>query len=97
MPSSRLWSFAAAGGRTPRTSRLLVLRSTRDTRDLASTFEATLRAVYPARTSDTLAALRATGPWPGPGIVWMTVEGRRAPHGGTAPRCPPGPVTPAGD
>ena len=77
LPSSELWSFAAAGG-TPTTSRLLVLRSTRTLRDLAVTFEATLHAAYPARTADLVASLTGSAPWPGPGIVWMWVEGRRA-------------------
>jgi transcriptional regulator with XRE-family HTH domain len=78
MPSSSVWSFAAAGGRRPRTSRLLVLRSSHAIRDIATTFEATLRAAYPARLADTLGALCGTSPWPGPAIAWMAVEGRRA-------------------
>jgi transcriptional regulator with XRE-family HTH domain len=56
-------------------SRLLVLRSTTATRDVAHRYEATLAAAYPARTRDVVGAL--AGPaqaWPGPGIVWMRVE-----------------------
>ena len=61
------------------TSRLLVLRSTTATRELAKTFEATLRAAYPARTSDVVAALTGERePWPGAGLVWMRVERGRA-------------------
>ena len=41
----------------PATSRLLVLRSTRDLRDLARAFESTLAAAYPARAADVVAAL----------------------------------------
>jgi transcriptional regulator with XRE-family HTH domain len=78
LPSSQLWSFMAGGGRRPGTSRLLVLRSTPELRDLAVTFEATLRAAYPARLGDTLDALCGTSAWPGPGVAWMQVEGRRA-------------------
>jgi transcriptional regulator with XRE-family HTH domain len=78
IPSSEVWSFATAGGRRPRTSRLLVLRSSHAIRDIATTFEATLRAAYPARLADTLAALCSTAPWPGPSVAWMAVEGRRA-------------------
>jgi transcriptional regulator with XRE-family HTH domain len=76
LPSAEMWS-RMAGDTT--TSRLLILRSTATTRGLAGTFEATLRAAYPARTSavvDSLTTDRA--PWPGPGIVWMRVEGGRA-------------------
>jgi hypothetical protein len=58
-------------------SRLLVLRSTTATRQLARDFEATLRAAYPARTADVLAALRNRADWPGPGIVWIRIEGDR--------------------
>lgn len=78
LPSSAVW-HAAAGTSDPTTSRLLVLRSTRDLRELAVTFEATLRAAYPARTRDILDALAgATAAWPGAGIVWMRVESARA-------------------
>lgn len=58
-------------------SRLLVLRSTAATRQLARAFEATLHAAYPARTADVLAALRDRADWPGPGIVWIRIEGER--------------------
>jgi transcriptional regulator with XRE-family HTH domain len=76
--SADLWRFVAAD-ETPPTSRLLVLRSTRTTRELANTFEKTLRAAYPARTVDVVRALTtADAPWPGAGIVWMRVPGGRA-------------------
>ena len=74
LPSADLWRFAAADG-APATSRLLVLRSTRDLRELASTFRATLAAAYPARAADVAAALTSDAPWPGPGIAWMRVDG----------------------
>jgi transcriptional regulator with XRE-family HTH domain len=77
LPSSELWRFASVDA-NPSTSRLLVLRSTKALRDLASSYEATLRAAYPARTADVLESLTGTAPWPGPGIVWMWVEGRSA-------------------
>lgn len=76
LPSADLWSRVDPATTT---SRLLVLRSTAATRELARTYEATLGAAYPARTPDVTAAL--TGPgrrWPGPGIAWMRVEGARA-------------------
>jgi len=57
-------------------SRLLVLRSTNATRELARRFEATLSTAYPARTHDVVLALTtATAPWPGSGIVWMHLHG----------------------
>lgn len=78
LPSARLWSFVSSSARDPRTSRLLVLRSTRDTRMLAREFADTLRSAYPARAVDLVSSLRGAAPWPGPGIVWMQVEGRVA-------------------
>ena len=56
-------------------SRLLVLRSAAATRKLARDFEATLRAAYPARTDRVIASLREGAAWPGPGIVWIRIEG----------------------
>jgi transcriptional regulator with XRE-family HTH domain len=58
-------------------SRLLVLRSTAATRELARRFESTLRAAYPARAVDVIRALRDGARWPGPGIVWIRIEGER--------------------
>lgn len=58
-------------------SRLLVLRSTASTRQLARDFERTLRAAYSARSVDVVSALRGGVPWPGPGIVWIRIEGER--------------------
>lgn len=60
-------------------SRLLVLRSTLATREVARRFEATLATAYPARTADLLAALTSpSAPWPGSGIVWMTLDADQA-------------------
>jgi transcriptional regulator with XRE-family HTH domain len=77
LPSSELWRFGGVDGQ-PTTSRLLVLRSTTAMRELASAFEATLHAAYPARTADVVASLTGSSPWPGAGIAWMWVEGRKA-------------------
>jgi transcriptional regulator with XRE-family HTH domain len=75
LPSADLWRFANPDGRAT-TSRLLVLRSTQATRETANRYAATLRAAYPARTRDVIAALLTRdAPWPGPGIAWMRVEG----------------------
>ncbi len=56
-------------------SRLLILRSTATTRDLARSFETTLRTAYPAATRDVVGALTAGGAWPGAGIAWVRIEG----------------------
>jgi transcriptional regulator with XRE-family HTH domain len=58
-------------------SRLLILRSTEATRDLARQFESTFKAAYPARPRDVVAALTSGAPWPGPGIVWIRIDGER--------------------
>ncbi len=76
LPSADLWARLDPATLT---SRLLVLRSTAATRELARTYEATLSAAYPARTSDVIAALTGPDrPWPGPAIAWMRVEVSRA-------------------
>ena len=78
LPSADLWGFAT-GDAPAATSRLLVLRSTRSLRELANTYAATLRAVYPARAADVLEALMTgTRRWPGAGILWVRVEGSSA-------------------
>jgi transcriptional regulator with XRE-family HTH domain len=63
----------------PAVSRLLVLRSTITTREIANRYEATLAAAYPARAEDAIRALTtASAPWPGPAIVWMRIDVGRA-------------------
>lgn len=57
-------------------SRLLVLRSTVSTREIARQYGATLATAYPARTRDVVLALTTpTAPWPGSGIVWIHLDG----------------------
>lgn len=56
-------------------SRLLILRSTATNRALARTFEATLRAAYPASTREAVKSLVAGDPWPGDSIIWVRIEG----------------------
>lgn len=70
-------SDLVGAGLEPTVSRLLVLRSTATTRRLARDFEATLRAAYPAQTAEVIASLRGGTAWPGPGIVWVRIEGDR--------------------
>lgn len=77
LPSADIWPFISPD-EPPTSSRLLVLRSTRAMRELAVTFEATLRAAYPGRAADALEALTtASGPWPGAAILWVAVDGGR--------------------
>lgn len=80
LPSSLPFRSAVAErGTEPAVSRLLLLRSTIDSRALARQFAATLAAAYPARSADAFAALAGpSGPWPGPAIVWMHVDGSGA-------------------
>jgi transcriptional regulator with XRE-family HTH domain len=73
LPSSDLWPVVAGGATV---HRLLVIRSTSATRDVARRFESTLRAAYPARSADVYAALVEHGrPWPGHGILWADLRG----------------------
>jgi transcriptional regulator with XRE-family HTH domain len=57
-------------------SRLLVVRSTPATRDVAATFGSTLRAAYPADPEAAAASLRGDAPWPGAALLWMRFEER---------------------
>lgn len=76
MPSSDLWR-SIDGDRA--IHRLLVIRSTAATRDIARRFEATLQAAYPARAQDIYLALTAPdAPWPGDGILWADLRGGNA-------------------
>jgi transcriptional regulator with XRE-family HTH domain len=76
--ASALGSSALVGpGPVPDVSTLLILRSTASTRDLARQFESSLGAAYPARTTEVVDSLRTGLPWPGPGIIWIRIEGER--------------------
>jgi transcriptional regulator with XRE-family HTH domain len=67
--------FVAGDGDQPTISRLLVLRSGRQNREIAQTYGTTLAAVYPARTADAVAALTVNGArWPGPAVVWTSMD-----------------------
>ena len=59
----------------PPVSRLLVLRSTSLTRDVAQQFESSLRAAYPSRTVDAVRSLCLGEPWPGDALVWVRIQG----------------------
>jgi transcriptional regulator with XRE-family HTH domain len=75
-----------SGAQNP-VSRLLVLRSTEATREVARRYEMTLATAFPARCHDVFLALTtSSAPWPGAGIVWMNLHGRDATLMGFPPR-----------
>jgi transcriptional regulator with XRE-family HTH domain len=60
-------------------SRLLLVRSTAQTREVARRFEATLGAAFPTPSIDAFRALtQPAEAWPGPAILWARLEGGRA-------------------
>jgi transcriptional regulator with XRE-family HTH domain len=79
-----LAELAEQQGRT--VSRLLVLRNTQATREAVRAATQTLAAAYPARTGDAVAALQDGDGWPGPALLWMTLEHGRARLLGASPR-----------
>lgn len=72
LPSSDLWRFVEGD---PEVSRLLVLRSTVATREIAKRFGTTLASAYPARAKDVYDAITSDARWPGAGILWARVGG----------------------
>ena len=71
LPSADFWRFAES----PTVGQLLVVRSTRATRELARRFEATLRAAYPAPVTEAFDALAGLAPWPGSALLWADLTG----------------------
>jgi len=59
------------------TSQLLVVRSTRATRDIGRQFARQLQIAYPAHPQDALEALTGDRDWPGPALVWAGLDERR--------------------
>jgi transcriptional regulator with XRE-family HTH domain len=68
------WEGWAQLGPVGEPSRLLVVRSTRATRQIGQAFARQLQAAYPAHPADALTALRGTSSWPGPALVWAVIE-----------------------
>jgi transcriptional regulator with XRE-family HTH domain len=87
LATTPLTELISNGDHPIRIDRLLVLRSTTATRGLARDFAATLAAAYPARTAEVLASLAGDAPWPGAGVVWVTIDKHGA-H--VMERMPPG-------
>jgi transcriptional regulator with XRE-family HTH domain len=74
LPSSPAWASWSATGR-PAISRLLIVRSTRTSREVARDTRRLLAAAYPADPRDALDALTGTAAWPGPALLWVRLEG----------------------
>jgi transcriptional regulator with XRE-family HTH domain len=75
LPSWEGWDRLEGG---PTVSRLLVVRRTRATRQAAAEYARQLRIAYPAHPDDALEALTGTAAWPGPALVWVTIDARGA-------------------
>lgn len=76
LPSAQFWDQLPV---PPRIDRLLIVRSTRGNRDVASQFDETLRAAYPGRCADAFRALStADAPWRAATLVWAEVRGDHA-------------------
>lgn len=80
LPSSSAWPLVAPPDRPrPAISRLLIVRSTSSTREIARSFESTLASQYPASAAAIHASLvTADAAWPGAGILWANVDRNRA-------------------
>lgn len=68
LPSADAWPYVE--GDRAGISRLLVVRATRRTRDLAREFGEVLSAAFPGSSSAALSALTGRGAWPGPSLLW---------------------------
>lgn len=82
MPSWVGWDRLAVDTE-PSISRLLLVRRTRATRRVAAEFSRQLAVAYPAHPDDAAAALTGTATWPGPALVWITLDAK-------GPRVTPG-------
>jgi transcriptional regulator with XRE-family HTH domain len=74
LPSSNVWRFAT-GDTTPRISRLLIVRATKATRELAMRYPDLLATAYPASSHAAYLALHGEAAWPGPSLLWADVVG----------------------
>lgn len=88
LPSAATWSLLSQGRTDVQVSQLLVVRSTRASREIAREFATTLRTAFPASAAQAVRALRdPAAAWPGAAVTWAEVErgvGRildRAPRG----------------
>ena len=78
LPSAVGWPWTE-GPATPRTGRLLLLRSCAANHQLVATLPALFRAAYPDPTEEAVTALRrGDRAWPGSAIVWVDIDGARS-------------------
>lgn len=84
------WAGAKSGAlemaRGRAVSQLLLLRDARRTRAIVAEHAATVRAAYPARPADALAALSGSRRWPGATILWADFDRGQARIRRTPPR-----------
>jgi transcriptional regulator with XRE-family HTH domain len=71
LPSATLWSTVDPSSQV---GRLLVLRSTRSTREVVTGAEVTFSAAYGAPARDAFEALTGSVPWPGAALLWANVD-----------------------
>lgn len=69
------WEGYADLGQIEKTSKLLVVRSTRATRALGREFARQLETAYPAHPQDAIEALTGRRPWPGASLLWVELRG----------------------
>lgn len=77
LPSWVGWG-RVVGEEPPSISRVLLVRRTRATRRIAAEFSRQLAVAYPAHPDDAAAALTGTATWPGPALVWITLDAKGA-------------------
>ena len=65
-------------GVEPTVSRLLVVRRTRANREAVAAARRLLREAFPADPIDALEAFTGTAAWPGPALLWATLDGARS-------------------
>ena len=76
MPSCEAWPMLSGGAAETPISRLLILRSTKTTRELVRTYSATFASEFPARSIDAVRAIADPDvPWPGAALVWASSVG----------------------
>ena len=68
LPSADAWPYGP--GDAADISRLLVVRVTRRTQDLAREFGEVLSVAFPGTSAAALSALTGRGRWPGPSLLW---------------------------
>lgn len=71
------WEGWAHLGEITTRSALLIVRSTRSTRNVGAEFRQQLAAAYPAHPADAVVSLKAGRPWPGSALIWVEVRGNQ--------------------